>query len=141
MSFKAHDLLGENPVAKNISEWLREYSAKELANMFGASERTAKGWRDGNMPQNTHLIAMAERWGLNFLEDVFAPVLGTNISDAQRIERIEHDLHALRESRAKVRSIISLFLVLFSTFGAILDGEPIVRAPRPTPTKTRREIT
>ena len=140
MSLNAIQFLGPNPVADRVALWVRDYSAKELAAMFGASERTARGWRDGNMPQNIHLIAMAQRWGMNFLEDVFAPVIGLDISDAQRLERIERDVKALRDKGAKTKAVVSIALVLLSTFGAILDGDPVVRAPRPVQSRARREI-
>ena len=134
----ANDLMISNPVAERVSMWVREYSAKDLAKMFGASERTARGWRDGNMPQNIHIIAMAQRWGMNFLEDVYAPVLGGDVKPEHRLERIEHDIRALR---GNARAIVSLVIVLLTTFGPAAYDDPFVRAPRaprPAPARSRR---
>ena len=136
-------MLGINPVSERIALWVRDYPAKELARMFEVEERTARGWREGNFPQNKHLVAMAERWGLEFLEDVFAPVLGEEITPERRLERIERDVKALR-----LRGVsFGLVLCFIATLGGFVDGggdDPMVRVPRPTnsrPTasRTRRD--
>ena len=88
----------ENPIGERLANWLRPYQAKELARMFGVEARTAKNWRGGKYPQMRHLILMAERWGVAFLEDIFEPVLSeTDISLSRRLERIEADARRLKQ--------------------------------------------
>lgn len=89
----------DNPglVAARLAEWLRPYPAKALARQFGCEERTAVAWKAGNLPQMRALIAMAEAWGVGFLEYVFAPVLEeSDLALDRRPERIEREAAALR---------------------------------------------
>lgn len=123
-------------VAKRVTSWLSGYSKKELALIFDVSERTAKGWLAGNLPQNKHLIAMIERWGMAFVEDVFAPALDKEISPYNRLERISRDVRAL----LKNKPIISILIVVASVFFQTIGDNPIIRAPRPTAAKTRTRI-
>jgi len=121
-------------IAIKTTEWLRKYSAKELTRMFpGVSERTTRGWREGNLPQNTHLIAMGERWGQEFIEEIFSPITQVEISDDHRLECVSHHITALQ----KTRILFCLVIVLVSSFGSILDGEPVRRVPRPTVQRVR----
>ena len=120
-------------IAVKSTEWLRKYSAKQLSKMFDVSIRTSRGWREGNLPQNKHLIKMAERWGQDFIEEIFSPITQVEITDDHRLECVSHHVSALQ----KTKIVISLFIVMISTFGAILDGEPVRRAPRPTVQRVR----
>jgi len=102
MTFAAQKLFEaagfENPIGERLANWLRPYPAKELARMFGVEARTAKNWRGGQYPQMRHLILMAERWGVAFLEDIFEPVLSeTEVSLSRRLERIEADARRLKQ--------------------------------------------
>ena len=88
---------GGNPVGVRIAQWIRPYEAKELANLFGVEPRTAQTWRRGNMPQGRALVAMTRRWGAEFLEFIFAPVLAESDLDLEaRLESIERQLATLR---------------------------------------------
>lgn len=123
-------------VAKRTSSWLSDYSAKELSVMFDVSERTAKGWRSGNLPQNKHLISMIERWGMAFVEDIFSPALDQQISPYNRLERIQRDVRSLLKSKP----IISIFIVVISVFFQTFGDNPMIRAPRPTTARARTRI-
>ena len=69
------------------------------AHVRDVEPRTAKGWRVGCLPQVRHLMQMPQRWGSDFLNDVFSPVLaGPDISTLFRIERIERELAHLKET-------------------------------------------
>ena len=120
-------------IAVKTTGWLREYSAKQLSKMFDVSIRTSRGWRDGNLPQNKHLIQMAERWGQSFIEQIFSPITKFEITDDHRLECIAHHVSMMQ----RFRIIISLVIVLISSFSIMLDGEPVRRAPRPTVKTTK----
>ena len=131
MSVNAINLLGPNPVGERLALWIRNYPAKELAQMFGVEERTARGWRDGNFPQSKHMTAMVERWGIDFLEDIYSPILAKETTAEQHLERIEHHIKALRSKGVRFTAIIGL-IATFSSFGGDMgDDNPMVRVPRP----------
>ncbi len=138
MSLNVIGMLGYSAVSKKLCIWLRGFSAKELALMFEVEERTARGWRDGNFPQSKHMILMVERWGLEFLEDIYAPVLETETTAEQHFERIEHNIRALR-SKGFSMGILLCFVATFTTFADDGGDNPIVRVPRPTQSRTRRD--
>lgn len=123
-------------VSRRASSWLSGYSAKELSLMFNVTERTAKGWHSGNLPQNKHLISMIERWGMAFVEDIFAPALDQEITPYNRLERIQRDVRALLKSKP----IISIVIVLASVFFQTIGDNPIIRAPRPSAARARTRI-
>jgi hypothetical protein len=151
---------GTHPVGERIAVWCGQYQAKELARMFDVAPRTAEGWRAGRLPQMRHLIAMAEQWGISFLEDTFEPVLNeTDTSLDYRLERIERDIHALRtttndeENRGnsstsahlgrgqthKPRLFLAqslkstgMILATIAVMGSLFTDSEFVRTPRPT---------
>lgn len=100
MSLTAIDMLGAsagpNAVGERIAEWCQPYPAKVLARMIEVEPRTAKSWKAGSLPQMRHLTAMVERWGVEFLEYVFAPVLLDRMPLDQRLERLEREIGAIR---------------------------------------------
>lgn len=104
--------------------------------MFNVTERTAKGWHSGNLPQNKHLISMIERWGMTFVEDVFAPALDKEISPYNRLERIQRDVRSLLKSKP----IISMVIVVISVFFQTIGDNPMLRAPRPSTARVRTKI-
>lgn len=120
-------------VADRCTIILRQHSAKDLIKMFKVSERTARGWREGNFPQNKHLLDMVERWGQEFIDDIFSPLTQLEIDDAHHLECISHHVSALQ----KARVILSMFIVLFSTSGMTVDFDPLIRTPTSTMTRTR----
>lgn len=108
----AADLLGAaagpgsaaDAVGGRIALWLSRWQAKEIARLFGVEPRTAKSWRQGCLPQMRHLVAMVDRWGVAFLDDVFAPVLGDLPADL-RLERVQRDLDAIQADLAQLARI------------------------------------
>lgn len=87
---------GPSEVGARISSWVVREPEKVAARAFGVSPRTIKSWRAGQLPQMRHLMAMARRWGVAFLNDVFAPVLAGDITMATRLERLEAEIAAIR---------------------------------------------
>ena len=88
---------GGNPVGARIAAWLRPYQYKEVARLFDVKPRTANAWKAGNLPQMRHLVVMVDRWGLEFLEYIFAPVLNESDLDLEaRLESIERSMAVLR---------------------------------------------
>jgi hypothetical protein len=88
---------GGNPVGGRIARWLKPYQYKEVARLFAVEPRTANAWKAGNLPQMRHLTAMVERWGIEFLEYIFAPVLAEADLDLEgRLESIERSMAVLR---------------------------------------------
>jgi hypothetical protein len=159
---------GSHPVGERIAEWCKPYQAKELARMFDIAPQTAKSWRRGNLPQMKHLISMADRWGMAFLEDVFSPVLAeTETSLAGRLERIEQDIHTLRRGAEDAERIsantgettrlgggktrrggevvgrtiksVGMIFATIAVFGTLIPSDnDMVRAPRPPVARVRR---
>jgi hypothetical protein len=87
---------GPTAVGERLATWLRPYPAKQLARMLSVKPRTARSWRTGSLPQTQHLTAMVERWGIEFLEYLFAPVLADAQPIEDRLERLERELGAIR---------------------------------------------
>ncbi len=93
-------------VGQRLAEWLIPYSAKDLARLFPPVEpRTAKAWKAGNLPNNRALIQMVERWGGEFLEHLFAPVLAEgDLSLDRRLERLEREAASIRREFKRAQS-------------------------------------
>ena len=87
---------GVSTVGARIARWVSRESEKEAARVFGVSLRTVKSWRSGHLPQMRHLMAMTTRWGEAFLEDVFSPLLADGATLANRLERLEAEVAAIR---------------------------------------------
>lgn len=95
-------------VERRFAAWISRWPAKTLARDFDASPRTVKAWRDGQLPQSTTMTAMVAKWGLGFLEHVFAPVLAPSDLDvSRRLDRLQSDLSALKEALHESPSAIS----------------------------------
>lgn len=93
---------GVSAIGERIAQRVRAAgSRKEVARVFNVSPRTVESWADGNPPAFKHLVAMVDQWGEAFLEEVFAPVLSNRPPLEVRLERMAHDLNAIRADLAE----------------------------------------
>lgn len=89
-------------VADHLRAIYPRHAEKLIAEDFKVHEATAKGWLSGNMPANKHLTKMIARWGKNFLDFVYAPVIGDPDIDI-RLDRVVADIAALQAELRRMR--------------------------------------
>jgi hypothetical protein len=80
---------GLHPVGERIAAWHRQVPAKVLARDFAVAVATAKSWKGGHLPQMSHFTVMVRRYGVDFLDFVFAPALDDLPDMAGRLDRME----------------------------------------------------
>lgn len=103
MTLTAVNFLSFGEVGTAFGRWVCRWQVKELMAMFGCAEQTAKKWRQGQLPENKHMVAMVERWGEEFLLTIFAPVLQqTDYSLERQLAAIENRVSLIRERLADV---------------------------------------
>ena len=156
-------------VTLRIQRWVRREPAKVLARKVGADHRTVNAWRKGHLPSMRHLMALAGYFGRGFLDDVFAPVLGHPAALGERLQRLEHDIAAIREDISEfdieadgrlasepggasrtgraalasaVRTIILAVAVAATVAAALTPDQTMARAraPRPAPARITRRV-
>lgn len=98
MTLTAINVLAFGQVGEAFGRWVCRWSVKDLMSMYGCAEQTAKKWRQGQLPENKHMVAMVERWGEEFLLAIFAPVLAqSDMSLERQLCAIENRITLIRE--------------------------------------------
>lgn len=99
MTLTAINVLSFGAVGDAFGAWCRRFAVKELMDLFGVAEQTAKKWRAGKIAEPKHLVMMVERWGEGFLLSIFAPALDRlELGDLARdLELIETKVALIRE--------------------------------------------
>jgi hypothetical protein len=123
----------DRQVQERFGDWAQRYPVKVLAQIAGAEQRTAKGWRNGQFPRSPHFSRMVAHWGRQFLDHVYGHLLHDDPTPEQRLDRIEQDLVALRRSihRARV-GVTRVLLILPVLLGAAVDQDaPMLRVRSP----------